>query len=119
MNTNPITPITRRTFLKTSAFATGSYLVLTRGTALANIASGSGAGTKSTATCTRKWVTRIGVVFTQWLPHNPIDPDGDKKDWSGVVWFGKLKYWYRACSKGTISGEYESGAFDIKSGGYI
>ncbi len=36
MKTTPVITITRRNFLKTSAFATGSYLVLTRGTALAN-----------------------------------------------------------------------------------
>lgn len=125
MNTNPITPVTRRNFLKTSAFATGSYLVLTRGTALANPASGSGSGA-TTATCARKWVTRIEVVFNQAYSHPaPVvgqngellgNNDPGMNQWSGMVWRGTLRYWYKGCSSTVEQGPVSA---LVKSGGYI
>jgi hypothetical protein len=125
MNTNPITPITRRNFLKTSAFATGSYLVLTRGTALASTASGSGAGT-TTATCGRKWVTRIEVVFNDAYSHPApiVDQDGNlvgnddpgMNEWSGMVWRGTLRYWHRSCASSAEQGPVVA---SVTSGGYL
>jgi hypothetical protein len=106
-------PITRRSFLKISAFTAGSYLILSRGTALAN--PGSGSGTSSTK-CTRKWVTRIEVAFNIGYSHHPYSDDKDRGDWSGMVFYGNLRYWYRSCDIVTEQGPVTA---EIRSGGYI
>jgi hypothetical protein len=108
-------PITRRSFLKISAFTAGSYLILSRGTALADPGSGSGSGTSS-KTCTRKWVTRIEVVFNEAYSHHPSAADKDRGEWSGMVFYGSLYYWYRSCDNATEKGPVTA---DILSGGYI
>jgi hypothetical protein len=119
-------PITRRNFLKTSAFTAGSYLILSRGIALANPGSGSGSGTNTKTTCSRKWVTRIEVVFNEAYSHPaPVvgengelvgNNDPGMNQWSGMVWRGSLRYWYRSCASTVEQGPVSA---LVKSGGYL